>query len=124
MPRTVKKWVGKTDDSVPPPKVRLRVFERYGGICQLTGQKITASDRWDLDHTVALINGGKNEEDNLRPVLHWAHVDKTAEDVAEKSKVNAMKMKHLGIKKPKGRPMLGTRASGIRKRMNGTVERW
>ena len=32
--------------------------------------------------------------------------------------------RHLGIKRSPSRPLPGTRASGVRKRMDGTVERW
>ncbi|MBO6755431.1 MAG: HNH endonuclease [Roseibium sp.] len=119
MPRTVSKWIGKTDDAKPPPRVRLRVFERYGGVCQISGRKIRAGDPWDLDHTIALINGGKNEEDNLRPVLKDEHKAKTADDIAEKAKVDRMRKKHLGIRKPKGRPLPGTKASGWKHKMSG-----
>jgi len=61
MARTTDKWVGKTDDSVAPPRVRLRIFDAFGGVCQLTGRKIFPGDDWDLDHKTALINGGAND---------------------------------------------------------------
>lgn len=108
MARSTKQWVGRTDDSVPPPTVRLRVFERFKGVCQISGRKIMAGDQWEIDHKIALINGGKNEESNLRPVLKDAHKEKTAEDVAEKSKVQRMRMKHLGIW-PKSRAKIRSR---------------
>jgi len=97
MTRSLPLWIGKTDDEPIPPRVKLRVFERYGGICQLTGRKIRPGDSWQADHRIALINGGKNAEDNLWPVLTEAHKAKTAEDVKIKSKVARMKAKHLGI---------------------------
>jgi 5-methylcytosine-specific restriction protein A len=97
MSRSVQKWVGKTDDASPPSRVRLRVFEKFKGICQITGRKIRAGELWDLDHEIALINGGENDEDNLRPVLREAHKEKTAEDVKEKAKVDRIRKKHLGI---------------------------
>lgn len=125
MPRTVKEWIGKTDDSRPPPRVRLRVFNRFGGVCQITGRKIRPGDAWECDHTIALINKGENRENNLQPVLadSDAHKAKTAEDVAEKAKVDRIRKKHLGIAgKPKGRPMDGTKASGLKKRFDGKVE--
>ncbi len=42
MPRKVKEWIGKTDDTMPPPSVRLRIFEKHGGRCRLTDKKILA----------------------------------------------------------------------------------
>ena len=98
MARHVKPWVGASDASMPPPRVRLRIFLAFGGKCQLTGREITPQDRWALDHRVALCNGGKNDEANLWPVLEEAHKAKTREDVAEKVAVAGRAKSHLGIK--------------------------
>ena len=40
MTRSVPKWIGKTDDAMPPPRVRLRIFEAYNGVFGLSGRKI------------------------------------------------------------------------------------
>lgn len=100
MSRAVPEWIGKTDDAKVPPRVRLRVFEREGGKCHLSGRKIMPGDLWDLDHGKALINGGQHRESNLFPALRDKHREKTREDVAEKSKVAAVRAKHLGIRPP------------------------
>lgn len=102
MARSVASWVGATDDAVPPPRVRLRVFDAHGGRCHLCGRKISASEYWQLDHVVALINGGANAESNLKPACRNCCYAKTAEDVAEKSRIARKREKHLGIK-PKSR---------------------
>ena len=83
MTRSVEEWIGKSDDTPAPPRVRLRVFEAHGGICFLSGVKIRAGMRWELHHKVALIRGGKNCESNLAPVLYKPHKAQTALDVAE-----------------------------------------
>jgi 5-methylcytosine-specific restriction enzyme A len=101
MSRSVKEWVGSSDDARVPPRVRLRVFERHGGICHLSGVKITPGMAWDLDHVVALVNGGKHVESNLAPALKAPHRAKTAKDVAEKSAVARVRKKALGIKEIK-----------------------
>lgn len=118
MSRSVPKWIGKSDDSTPPPRVRLRIFERYDGICQITQRKITPADQWDLDHAVALINGGTNDEDNLRPVLRAAHREKTAGDVKLKAKVDRVRKKHLGIHKTKA-TLPGSKASKFKRTIDG-----
>lgn len=123
MSRSTDEWVGKTDDSAIPPRVRLRVFEAHGGICHLSGRRIQAGELWDCDHVVALVNGGQHRESNLAPALRDKHREKTALDVREKSIVRRKRMKSLGIEPKKSRPMPGSKASGIRKRMDGTVER-
>lgn len=124
MTRATPEWIGKSDDSAIPPRVKVRVFERHGGRCHISGRIIRAGEAWDLDHIVALCNGGEHREMNLAPALAAPHKVKTAADVAEKATVYRKRVKHLGIESRKGRPMPGSRASGLRKRMDGTVERW
>lgn len=104
MSRTVPEWSAKTDDAGIPPRVRLRVFDRFGGVCQCgCTRKITAGEAWDCDHIVALINGGEHRESNLRPLITAHHKDKTREDVAEKSRVYQRRASHLGVAKKKHR---------------------
>lgn len=98
MSRSVPEWIGKTDDTKAPPRVRLRIFEREKGICWLSGLKIEPQDKWELHHGVALIAGGENRESNLFPVLRQPHKIETARQMKEKSKVARIKAKHLGIK--------------------------
>ena len=101
MSRATEEWIGKTPDTPIPPRVKLRVFERYEGKCHISGRKITVADKWDCDHVKALINGGQNRESNLAPALRDKHKQKTKQDVAEKAKSYAVKSKHLGIAKLK-----------------------
>ena len=105
MTRTVKEWVGKTPDSKIPPRVRLRIFEAHGGVCHLSGRKIAAGELWDIDHIIALINGGLHRESNLAPALRDKHKAKTAEDVAEKAKVARKAKANLGLKPAPAKPI-------------------
>lgn len=124
MARKTKEWIGKTDDTPAPDYVKIRVFLRADGICAHCSRKIVTGEKWELDHEIALVNGGANRESNLRP-LHWGcHTSKSGEDLATKALTFRKRKAHYGIKKPKGRPMPGTRRSGLRKRMSGKVERW
>ncbi len=116
--RAVELWVGKTDDTPVPPRVRLRIWEREGGRCWITGRKIMPGEPWDLDHKIALCNGGANSEDNLAPALRDKHREKTKDDVAEKSKVVRIRQKHLGIY-PKSRGF----STDFVKKMDGSVVR-
>lgn len=98
MTRSVPEWIGKTPNAKVPPRVRLRIFEREGGKCHLSARKIRAGDLWDLDHKVALINGGEHRESNLFPALRDKHREKTREDVAEKAASYRKRLKNAGIK--------------------------
>jgi 5-methylcytosine-specific restriction protein A len=118
MSREIPEWIGKTDDDPVPPRVRLRVFDRFKGICCECETKIIAR-RWICDHRQALINGGQNREANLGPIHADCDKTKTAADVAEKSKNARVRSKHLGIKKRKGRPFPGARDSGIKMKVGG-----
>jgi len=122
MTRATPEWHGKTDDTPVPLRVRLRVFEAHGGKCHITGQKINPGDAWDLDHVLALINGGENREGNLAPALRHAHRAKTARDVAQKAKDTRIRAKHVGAAKPKA-AMPGSRASGWKRKLDGTLVR-
>lgn len=116
MSREVPEWIGKDADSAIPPRVKLRIWERCGGRCYLSGRKIMPSDAYDFDHIVALCNGGENRETNIMLALRAKHREKTARDVAEKSKVARVRAKHLGLK-PKssfGNPR-------FKKKLDGTV---
>ena len=99
MPRSVPLWIGKPDDTPAPPRVRLRVWERCDGKCGQCGRSIRPGEGWTLEHIVALINGGRNAEDNLGVTCDWCLPEKNAADVAEKARTARIKAKHLGIRK-------------------------
>lgn len=98
--RSVPLWVGATDDAKIPDRVKLRIWEREGGRCWLSGRKIMPGEAYDFDHKIALCNGGTHSEDNLAPALKDKHREKTASDVAERAKVDRLRKRHVGIKKP------------------------
>lgn len=103
--RAVPEWVGKTPDAKVPPRVRLRIWERECGICHISKRKIQPGEAWELDHKIALANGGKHCESNLFPALKDKHREKTKADVAEKSKVASVAKHHVGIKRDTSRPI-------------------
>ena len=121
MNRKVEEWRGRTDDTPVPPHVRARIFDACDGVCQLSGRRIRAGERWELDHVVALVNGGEHREYNLVPVLCAYHRQKTAGDVKTKSKNYHKRAYHLGIKRRRGRPIMGSKSSGWKKCLDGRV---
>lgn len=80
---------------------------------------------FEIDHyPVAATDPGSNVLDNAVVCCISCHRFKTRTfDIPAQAKSKRVQDKHLGITKPKGRPMPGTKASGLRKRMDGTVER-
>lgn len=121
MPRTIEEWCGKTDDTQPPSRVKVRVFERHGGLCHRCTRKIRPGESWTLEHLTALINGGQNRESNLGITCDWCLPLKNAQDVSEKSKVYRVKKRHLGLKR---KSRFGCSRSGPwKKRLDGTVVR-
>lgn len=116
MTRSVPEWIGKTDDSPIPARVKLRVFERSEGRCS----KCTVSaSTGQYDHTIPLILGGENRESNLSLLCVPCHAAKTKLDVKLKAKVARVRQRHLGIKKPSRFP--GSRDSRFKKKIDGSV---
>lgn len=99
--RSVKPWAGKTDDSKVPPHVRVRIFEKHNGICHVSKRRIRAGEKWELEHIIALCNGGKHEEGNMAPALVDPHKVKTKQDRAIKKRNDKIQKAHLGVKKPR-----------------------
>lgn len=123
MARSVKPWIGKTDDSTPPPRVHDRVFDHCRGQCHRCNRTIRRADKWTLEHRIAIILGGKNAEENLCLTCSWCLKEKNAEDQAAKSKLATIRKRDRGIRTRKGRPMSGTIASGWKKPMYGPAVR-
>lgn len=117
--RSVPEWIGATPDTPVPPRVALRVFEAHGGVCHITGRKIWPGDEWDVEHVLALCNGGENRESNLAPALRSAHRKKTAADRAQKAKDDRVRKKHLGLHKAR-RPLT---SRTFKKKVGGEVVR-
>lgn len=100
--RSVEEWIGKTDDTKVPDRVRLRIFERENGTCHISGRKIGPGEKWQLEHKQAIILGGQHRETNLFPALVDPHKEKTAIEMKVKAKTDAIRKKHIGITKPAG----------------------
>jgi 5-methylcytosine-specific restriction endonuclease McrA len=119
--RSVPEWVGTTPDAKIPPHVRLRIFERFEGICQLTRRKIRAGDAWAIDHVIPLADGGSHRESNLVPVLEIAHRQKTGAENTARAKVRAVKAKHIGGIRETRNPLPGSRNTRWKKKISGEV---
>lgn len=95
--RAVEEWIGATPDTPIPPRVKLRIWEREGGRCYLTGRKIQPGDAYDFEHVRSIRNGGENRESNIRLALRDKHQEKTAEERHDGAKADRIRKKHLGL---------------------------
>jgi hypothetical protein len=98
--RSVREWWGKTPNTRPPLQVQLRILERQGGRCAITGIKFKTGDKKRLDHRVAQADCGQNRESNLQWIFDDKHKIKSALEAAARAKVTATKLAHAGIRKP------------------------
>lgn len=124
MTRTVPEWIGRTDETAAPPRVRARVVERQGGVCGCgCGVKLgAAGEGVEFDHETALIAGGENRESNLRALRQPCHAAKTVRDVAEKAATARKRKKHLGLDKKRSQ-FSAARGGRWKKKIDGTVVR-
>lgn len=120
MTRSTETWVATHDDQSIPPRVRLRVFEREQGRCHRCRRKLGPSDRWSIEHMIALANGGRHAEDNMAISCAWCKPLKDAEDVAIKAKGARIRARHVGVKPD--RPSFSTnRNARFKRKLNGTI---
>lgn len=120
MARSVDEWIGSSPDAKIPDRVKLRIWEREGGKCYLTGHKIRPGDEYEFEHKLALCLGGEHRESNIALALKDAHKAKTAEDVKMRAKSDRIRKRHLGIKPPSRWPT--ARNGKYKQKINGKVE--
>lgn len=91
-----KEWIGRTPRSMPGRTIRLRICEAQDNRCACGCGHVFDYDvdQIDMDHKIALRDGGENRESNLQGLLRQHHVTKsnaeaTARATAEKHKAKA-----------------------------------
>lgn len=106
-------------------KERLRLFALHGGLCHLCYGRIDATrEAWEVSHDIPLELGGADDDANRKLAHAKCHrVQTSTIDIPRIAKAKRREARHLGAKAKSSRPMPGSKASGIRKRMDGTVER-
>lgn len=121
MARSRPEWIGKSDDTRPPPRIRQRIYDRDNGTCHICKLPIKPGETWHADHVIALIEGGENRESNLQAVSDEAHAGKTKAEARVRAKINRQRLKNAGVKSKKARPMAGSKASRFKRTFDGTV---
>lgn len=101
---------------------KAKAFLRSNGHCECgCGQKILGKPEYD--HIVSAALGGDNSLENCRVMDPKHHKARSSKENPQIAKSQRIFEKRAGLRKPKGRPLAGTKQSGLRKRMDGTVER-
>ncbi|WP_316859963.1 HNH endonuclease signature motif containing protein [uncultured Cohaesibacter sp.] len=108
-------------------KTKAEAFLRDGGRCVKCGTKLSP-DATEYDHIEPCGLGGDNSLDNCQCLCGECHKEKTKGDVKTIAKVKRIHNKHVGIetrKKQKlpSRPFPGSKQSGWKKKLDGSVER-
>ena len=108
--RAIIQWVGKTSDSKPPDRVRLRLFHRFEGKDAITGLPLVKG--WHVDHKIPLRDWIKtpeaphgNRESNMQPTNAGENTKKAAQENRARKKVTAIQKKHLNVKQPSKYPI-------------------
>lgn len=116
-------------------KQKVEIFQRANGCCERCKRKVVGKLRPHYDHSTPDAVADKSKPLTSKDgqlLCSDCHDKKTNEqswgpaskgDKTEIAKTDRIIRKAAGVKK-RGRPLPGTKASGMRKRMDGTVERW
>ncbi|MFC4172675.1 HNH endonuclease signature motif containing protein [Microvirga sp. GCM10011540] len=95
----------------------------FGGKCRMCGCTIDAATGLEWDHRIPLAIGGEDTLDNLEPLCIRDHRLKTKGDVARIAKATRQHQRNIGIRQRKGPPMVGSKDSPWKRRMDGTLVR-
>ncbi|GAB6842327.1 hypothetical protein HNR00_003536 [Methylorubrum rhodinum] len=118
--------VGTTPRRPLTPSQKLELYEQQKGICPLCGLFMRPGKRLIDEHLRALGLGGSNDFGN-RAIVHEAcALAKThgpTGDLTVIADAKAQKRAILGFERPKGRPLPGTKASGLKRGFDGRVTR-
>ena len=99
-------------------KQRVRLFQAAGGCCCTCGHKIRSGEVWHLDHLIALVNGGTNDDENLQVLCRNCHTPKTRADAALAADGRDKAVAHVIPKRQRQKSRQGFRGW---RRFDGTV---
>lgn len=105
-----------------PKSVKVAAWNRSGGQCEGCTAKLFPG-KYEYHHIKEDTFGGEPVLGNCVVLCIACHGKITASQAGKIAKSNAVRNKYIGIKRNKGRPMPGTKASGLKRRMDGTWEK-
>jgi 5-methylcytosine-specific restriction protein A len=108
-----------------PAKVKVAAFERSKGLCEKCGARL-APGNVEYDHGLANWLGGEPTLENCVVLCRNCHRgpgQKTAQDIKVIARAKRLKQGHIGAKPPSRNPLPGGRASGLKRKVGGSVVR-
>lgn len=103
-------------------KVKAQAILRANGCCEECSAKLKVGEA-EIDHILPDALGGAPILSNARVLCRVCHRAKTDQDIGRIRKADRQRDRHTGALRKAYRPIPGSKASGLRKRMDGTVER-
>ena len=98
-------------------------WARCDGLCEECGNPIRSGHGPEYDHIVEAWLGGSADLENCAVLCAHCHSKKTAtQSIPRIAKTKRVLAKRIKADRPK-RPMPGTKASGLRKHMDGSVSK-
>ena len=79
------------------PKRRQTVLAKFGGCCAYPGCELT--EGLEIDHTIPLEIGGRDDLDNLQPLCRSCHARKTAQDIKIIAKARRLRKREDGTRR-------------------------
>ena len=105
-------------------KTLREALRRANGRCEnIECQAVLKPGEGEGDHRTPCALGGDNSLANCQITCRVCHKAKTALDIGMIRKADRQRDRASGGLRSTSRPIPGSKASGLRKRMNGTVER-
>ena len=102
-------------------KTKLQAFQRSGGRCERC-TSLLYPGKFDYDHIVPSEFSGDNSLENCKVLCAACHSTKTArQDIPAIAKSTRVRNKHIGAKAKNGPAIPGSKRSGWKRKMDGTV---
>ena len=105
---------------------RAQLFLERGSRCHRCGRKIMGGEKWYDEHVHSLGTGGTNAWANRDITCVNCFPEKNAEDAKKVAKGKDVAVACIippSQRQKKGRPIPGSKRSGLKKKMNGEVVR-
>lgn len=100
-----------------------RLLEFNGRCAECGGKLGGAHGAPEWDHITPLAMGGEDAIENLQPLHRACHRAKTDGDVTHIAKAKRMDQREAGIRRQPRSLIPGSKGSGFRRKMDGTIVR-